>query len=158
MVIWRMVHYALPTLHQVWWHESHGRIQKCKNRWRSHQKGYTSRKKVLKEEILSTNPPKNWRNWCSIPVGTPAGPSKTQGMPKRDCKSQTEMAEMQASTINPPKHWKSRGCFPGGNSCKPNQIPKMQEQMAQPPKGVGSNLQNSWNGSIYNESIKTPRD
>ena len=58
--------------------------------------------------------------------------------PQRGLQVQQQIAEIAGFAENPPKHHRNRRCIHVGTPANPN--PKMQEEMAQPPKVAASHL------------------
>ena len=120
------------------------KLQKCRNRWRNHQKGLEVTYKTVDMGASTMNPPKHRGSRCYIAMERLANPTKTQKCrnrwrnPQKALQVLQKNAEMGKSTINPPRRYRNRCCIPVKHmeTGNPTWIQKCKNRWRNPQKGA----------------------
>ena len=93
------------------------KFQKCRNRWRNHQKGLEVTDKTVEMGASTMNHQNTAGVGDYIAMERLANPTKTQKCrnrwrnPQKALQVLQKNAEMGKSTINPPRHYRNRCCI-----------------------------------------------
>ena len=96
------------------------KLQKCRNRWRNHQKGLEVTYKTVDMGASTMNPPKHRGSRCYIAIERHANPTKTNTVQRPRGKEKSSASDLVHRWRNPETYHRIDGATPKSKGDEPS--------------------------------------